>query len=266
MGPIFRFIIGPLIRSPIIKPIIRFVVGLIAIPFFRFLLQRVVRLQEMDKELEKDLEQWFRGSLLLLVATRNMEDDLFGWIEPLITGQAHDTLNLTLTHWWGQVLTALRIMLAIGVTEAMPDQELFAIIYPGPPKLRFVRGRILEELRLQTWPTVKGLACRHLDRSTQVFAIASAIFPDSAGWFCYFMAIAQYLIIGLVTSRSRAMDALEKFDQEVQRRRDQLKGQIIGSAYLGDEVPHPAPYETISPPNIPSLDDPPLLPPDKPAT
>lgn len=226
-------------------------IGLIAIPFFRFFLQKVVRLQDMDKELEKDLEQWFRGSLLLLVATRNMEDSLFGWIEPMLTGEAHVDTNLTLSQWTGQVLTALRIMLAIGVTEAMPDQELFAIIYPGPPKLKFERGRILQEIREQAWPVVKGLACRHMDRSTQVFAIASAIFPGAAGWVCYFMAITQYLIIGLVTSRSRAMDALEKFDQEVQRRRDKLKEQIFDSAHLGDDAPRPAPYETIAPPHLP---------------
>jgi len=249
MGPLFRFLIGPLIRSPIFKPVLRFVIGLIAIPFFRFFLQKVVRLQDMDKELEKDLEQWFRGSLLLLVATRNMEDDLFGWIEALITGEHHEAA-LTLTHWWGQVLTALRIMLAIGVTEAMPDQELFAIIYPGPPKLKFEKGRFFQGIREQAWPVVKGLACRHMDRSTQVFAIASAIFPGTAGWFCYFMAITQYLIIGLVTSRSRAMDALEKFDQEVQRRRDKLKEQISDTAHFGDDLPRPAPFETISPPQI----------------
>lgn len=260
MGPLFRFLIGPIIRSPIFKPVLRFLIGMIAIPFFRFFLQKVVRLQDMDKELEKDLEQWFRGSLLLLVATRNMEDDLFGWVDRLLTGE-HNQLNLTLSTWWGQVLTALRIMLAIGVTEAMPDQELFAIIYPGPPKLKFEKGRFFQGIREQTWPVIKGLACRHMDRSSQVFAIAAAIFPGTAGWVCYFMAITQYLIIGLVTSRSRAMDALEKFDQEVQRRRDRLKEQISGSAFLGDDVPHPAPYETIAPPKIPDPLPDPLDPP-----
>ena len=95
-----------------------------AIPLFRLLLRRVVRLQELDQELEKDLEQWFRGSLLLLVATANMEQMLFGWLEDV------SRLNLQEEHAW--IAVGFRLLLAIGVIESMPDQSLFAIIHPGP--------------------------------------------------------------------------------------------------------------------------------------
>ena len=42
------------------------------------------------------------------------------------------------------------------------------------------------------------------------------------GWTCYLLAITQYLIIGLVTSRDRAMDVLSEFDRAVAQRRREL--------------------------------------------
>ena len=54
--------------------------GLIAIPVFRFIMRRVFRLQDLDDELEKDIEEWFRGALLL-AASANMEHLLFGWMQ-----------------------------------------------------------------------------------------------------------------------------------------------------------------------------------------
>ena len=98
----------PLLR-PILRPLTRFLIGVIAIPLFRLFLKRVVRLDQLDAELEKDLEQWFRGCLLLLVATRNMEETLFGWVDQLWQGDYH----------W--MMMGFRILLAIGVVEAMPD-------------------------------------------------------------------------------------------------------------------------------------------------
>jgi len=207
MGSVVRWIIWHLIQLPIFKPAVRLVVGATAIPLFRVFLKRCVRLQEMDAELEKDLEQWFRGSLLLLVATKNMEDALFGWVP------------LDLNNWFP---TALRILLAIGVTEAMPDKELFRIIHPGPPKLILPRGHIIRAFKKQFRPWVKGLICQHLDRSSQLFAIMAAIFSGPVGWTCYTFAIVQYLIIGLVTSRDRAVDVLKEFDLEMERRRQWL--------------------------------------------
>jgi len=70
----------PLFRS-ILRPISRVLVGLIAIPIFRFVMRKIFRLQELDDELEKDLEEWFRGALLLLAASANMEHLLFGWMQ-----------------------------------------------------------------------------------------------------------------------------------------------------------------------------------------
>src|SRR5437660_1394989 len=62
----------------LLRPVIRLLVGFIAIPLFRMFLRRVVHLQRLDTELTKDLEQWVRGSLLLLVTTQNVEYALFG--------------------------------------------------------------------------------------------------------------------------------------------------------------------------------------------
>jgi hypothetical protein len=57
----------------LLRPLIRLLVGFIAIPLFRLFLRRVVHMQRLDTELTKDLEQWIRGSLLLLFATANVE-------------------------------------------------------------------------------------------------------------------------------------------------------------------------------------------------
>ena len=111
----------PLFQS-MLRPVTRVVVGLIAIPFFRFVMRRVFRLQDLNDELEKDLEQWFRGALLLLAATANMEHLLFGWMSNVDWLDKADWLTM-----------GLRLMLAIGVIEAMPDQEIFAVIHPGSP-------------------------------------------------------------------------------------------------------------------------------------
>ena len=71
-------------------------------------------------------------------------------------------------------------------------------------------------------PALKGIACHHLSRSSPVLAILAVIIPDWKGWVCYFLAITQYLIIGLVTSRDRALDVLSAFDREIEIQRTQL--------------------------------------------
>ncbi|QDT51511.1 hypothetical protein Pan258_56000 [Symmachiella dynata] len=195
-----------LIRLPVTRSAIRFLLGVVAIPTFRLFLRRVVRLQELDQELEKDLEQWFRASLVLLAATANMEHLLFGYLP--------DKLD------W--LVVGGRILLAVGVIETMPDQELFAIIYPGPPKLKFQRGKIISTIKENWRPYVKGLICQHVNRSSPVFAIMSAIFDGPAGWVFYLIAITQYLIMGLVTSRDHAMSVLSEFDKQVTNRRREL--------------------------------------------
>ncbi|QDT99179.1 DNA topoisomerase I [Gimesia aquarii] len=211
VGGFFRILFAnPYFRN-LLKPLTRFFIGLIAIPIFHLILSKVIRVQEIDEELEKDLEQWFRGSLLLLAATANMEAALFGWVPMSLQG----------TEGW--ILMGFRIMLAIGVIEAMPDQELFSIIHPGPPTLKLSKEYgIFRELKEQWRAILKGLVCQHINRSSPVFAILSAIAIDAVGWVCYGIAITQYLIIGLVTSRDRALDVLSEFDRQVTIRRREL--------------------------------------------
>lgn len=225
MGWLVRLLLPMQVLRPVIKPVTRLLIGALAIPLFRLFLRRVVRLQELDQELEKDLEQWFRGSLLLLVATANMEQLLFGWLEDV------SRLNLQEEHAW--IAVGFRLLLAIGVIESMPDQSLFAIIHPGPRPIRFSRGVPCFGLKEQCWPYLKGMLCQHLNRSSPVLAIMAAIFggnPDIpgqhthfvVGWVCYGLAITQYLIIGLVTSKDKALDALSEFDRQVAIRRQEL--------------------------------------------
>jgi hypothetical protein len=163
LGSLFRIILDfPLLRGAL-KPFTRLIVGLIAIPIFRFILKRVFRLDTLDKELEKDLEEWFRGALLLLAATANMEHLLFWWVQNV------DWLDRA--NWFTM---GLRLMLAIGVIEAMPDQELFSVMHPGPPRLHKGENFIRQFWRMK-WKFVKGIGCRHLSRSSPVLAMMCAI-------------------------------------------------------------------------------------------
>lgn len=212
---------------PIVHPLARVLAGLIAVPAFRMVRRRVVRVQEWDQELEKDIDEWFRGSLLLLLATANFE----WWLDTQLLPSLFPRFHLDIDKWW---VAAGRILLAIGVIEAMPDQALFSIIHPGPPKPRFDRMLGLwGSIRAQAWPFARGLACLHLNRSSPLFVIMAAIFggdpnnPESVtawrvGWTCYLLAVTQYLIIGLVTSRDRALDVLSEFDRRVAERRQEL--------------------------------------------
>jgi hypothetical protein len=203
-----------------------------------------------------------------------MEHLLFGWLERVEWLERMDWLTM-----------GLRLMLAIGVIEAMPDQELFAVIHPGPPKIKSGK-RFLVEIWQKKWAFLKGFVCQHLNRSSPVLAMMAAIVGaqlpalvethddllrhtavsawsvsvpvDSmttmvsttvstvvvadmepeitemgrsyqrhweqwvVGWVCYLLAITQYLIIGLVTSRDRAMDVLSEFDRAVAQRRREI--------------------------------------------
>ena len=207
---------------PILKPLSRILVGVIAIPLFRLFMRRVVRLQQLDAELEKDLEQWFRASLVLLLATRNMEEYIFGWTP-------FDSSNA-----WGAFLMGMRLLLAMSVVEMMPDQELFSIIHPGPPKFKRDKSKPLwPQIRVFIWPFTKGVVSQHLNRSSPVFAILCAIAQGAVGWFCYAMALTQYLFIGLVTSKDKALDALSEFDRQVAMRRREL---IEEFEYIEKEV------------------------------
>ena len=68
----------------------------------------------------------------------------------------------------------LRLMLAIGVIEAMPDQELFAVIHPGPPKIKPGRS-VFREFWQKKIAFLKGFVCQHLNRSSPVLTMMAAI-------------------------------------------------------------------------------------------
>ncbi|MEY3174458.1 MAG: hypothetical protein RLZZ436_2372 [Planctomycetota bacterium] len=315
-APIFQSVLGPIFR-PIIRPLSRVLIGIIAIPLFRLMLRKVFRIQEISEELEKDLREWFRASLLLLAATANMEHLLFSWLVDVDWLDRADWLTM-----------GLRLLMVIGVIQTMPDQELFAVLHPGPPKL--AKGiPILQQLSELRWQIVKGVLCRHINKSSPVLAMmcaivggelsppprttelietqrrlcvgctmaaagiqqqASAVHPTLylaattlyfsglaesdpfharlsngahpspgfyalaeynddkreydhsrtrffVGWICYLAAISQYLIIGLVTSRDRAMKVLTLFDQAVAERRRE----IIETYNLQDQAEPPEP-------------------------
>lgn len=195
-----------------LKPITRFFLGFIAIPIFRLLMRKVVRVQEINEELEKDLELWFRGSLLLLVATDNMEGALFGWVSEAARNSPY--------------FMAGRLLLAIGVIEGMPDQSLFALIHPGPQPPVIQKGHVLRSLIQYIPKLIRGLICQHLNRSSPVLAILSVLQSGTIGWVCYGMAIAQYLLIGLVTSKDRALDVLAQFDAAVALQRHEIESVV----------------------------------------
>lgn len=256
----FRFIMDVSLLRPILRPITRFIVSIIAVPIFRSLTRRVLRVETLDAELEKDLEQWFRGAILLLLATQNMESTIFPWVEPVVqarytneTPEQTETSSEPLLNEPGEkatsalevnnndsgwLLLGLRVMLAIGVIQMMPDQELFAVIHNGPPKIQFDRKRKWwPQIRSQWWPIIKGFVCLHLNRSSPVFAILATIAPGGAGWICYGMALGQYLIIGLVTSRDKAFDVLTLFDETMQVQRQNL----IAELHIDDKAEIPGP-------------------------
>ena len=212
-APLKRAILDPIL-SPIVRPLTRFTVRTIAVPGYRFLRQRIPYLAPHDDELEKDIEEWFRGSLLLLAATKNFEL----WIASLLAIRFDYTISEQ--NWF---LFGGRLLLAIAVIEAMPDQELFSIIHPGPPKFERDREKgWWRSLKAYFRPLLRGLLCQHLSRSSPVFAIIAVILGGTVGWVCYGLAVVQYLIIGLVTSKDRAKDVLARFDEEVAERRKEL--------------------------------------------
>ncbi|HEY4261189.1 MAG TPA: DNA topoisomerase I [Schlesneria sp.] len=213
MNELLQLLLPTRLLQPLLKPMVRLFLGFIAIPIFRMFVRRVVRVNDLDEELEKDLEQWFRGALLLLIATQNMESTIFGWVRP----ETRESV----------FFMGGRLLLAIGVIEGMPDQSLFALIYPGPQPPKIERGRVILSL-IRYLPSLgKGLICQHLNRSSPVLAILAVIWPDqTVGWVCYGMAIGQYLLIGLVASKDKALGVLQKFDEAVARQRQEIENEI----------------------------------------
>ncbi len=246
--------LGLLLR-PLTRPLARLLIGIFAVPFFRFLVKKIFRVKELGEEFEKDIEQWFRGTLLLFFATHNMEIIILGYVQAIdiyfnATQGEGGLPDFNGPGNW--LFTGLRLLLAIGVIESMPDQELFAIVHPGPPHLKLTRKKFWTTLKPQVRPFVKGLLCMHLNRSSPVFAIMATIIPGKVGWICYSLAIVQYLIIGLVTSRDQALKVLTEFDKEVARKRME----IISDFDINEEK-SPLPEQTES-----YLDLEPIEPPD----
>src|SRR5579885_179408 len=188
-----------LLLTYISRPLARLLIRIGALPALRFCFHHVPALERLNEELEKDLAEWIRGSILLLLITANME--IWLW-HPLIPFP--DLLD---AHKWFGV--GLRIMLAIAVVQMMPDQELFTVIHPGPRLPHFPPCLSLrDKIRIAARPMLIGFFWQHLSRSSPVFAILAVIFSGWIGWVCYAMAVLQYLVIGLVTSRDRAIDVL----------------------------------------------------------
>ncbi len=201
----------------ITRPMARLIIRMGALPALRFCFHHVRALERLNDELEKDLAEWIRGSLLLLLITANMEVLLWHKLIPY-----PDLLD---AHKWFGV--GLRIMLAVAVIQMMPDQELFTVIHPGPRVPKFPPCTSLaDKLRLCAKPVGLGMFWQHLSRSSPVFAILAVIFTGWIGWICYGMAVLQYLFIGLVTSRDRAIDVLLVFDEQMAARRHELVRQV----------------------------------------
>ena len=204
------------VLRPIIKTLTRILVGLIAIPLFRLVVHKSGRIAKLEAELEKDLEEWFRAALVLLVATANMEHLIFGWVPFDLLGDER---------WIGAFF---RLLLVVGVIELMPDQALFSVLHSGPLNLP-IGKRLFHNLWNNRTDWIKKIGAVHLNRSSPVFAMMSAIFggePDapgtSIGWICYVLAIVQYLIIALITSVDKAGELLEKYDKAIGEQRKDL--------------------------------------------
>ncbi len=214
--PLFPGIFHNLIFKPVLRPLFRLLTGALAIPAFRFVMRRLLRRRDLSKEMERDLEMWFRGAVILLAATANLEDFLFGWLP------WHKSEDPWLT-------MMLRLLLAVGVIENMPDQDVFGILHRGPPKADWTSRRGWKEFWRRRYEFLRGFGVLHLKRSSPVFVIMTVIFGNApgtrefwVGWIFYGLAIAQYLIIGLVTERDRVAGLLNQFDQSASEIRKEI--------------------------------------------
>lgn len=228
--PIIAGIFSNLIFKPILRPILRILSGALAIPAFRFVMRRLLRRKKLSTEMERDLEQWFRGAVILLAATANLEDFLFGWLP----WHKSDDPWLTLM---------LRLLLAIGVIESMPDQDIFGILHHGPPKAKLTSRSGWKDIWHRRREFLRGLGIMHLKRSSPVFVIMTVTFGNApgtrefvVGWIFYGLAVAQYLIIGLITERDRIAGLLTQFDRSADAIRKEIMSQE--NAASSDQSPN----------------------------
>jgi hypothetical protein len=208
--PIFTGIFRTLVFKPVLRPIFRLLTGLLAIPAFRFVMRHCFGRKTLSQEMQRDLELWFRGAVILLAATANLEDFLFGWLP---WHKAEDP--------WLTML--LRLLLAIGVIESMPDQDIFCILHRGPPDVKLTTRNGWKRLWQCRHEYLRGFGVLHLRRSSPVFVIMTVIFGSSpgtrefvVGWVFYGLAVVQYLIIGLITERDRIGGLLAQFDRSAE--------------------------------------------------
>ncbi|MEJ7595414.1 MAG: hypothetical protein WKF77_28175, partial [Planctomycetaceae bacterium] len=75
------------------------------------------------------------------------------------------------------------------------------------------------------------------------------------GWICYLLAITQYLIIGLVTRRDKALDMLSEFDRAVADRRKELVEEFVEEGNLPVDFDATAPVPA-QPPSAPVSEKP----------
>ena len=220
-------VLKPLVGRTL-KPLARFAVGLLAVPLFRFALKSV-KLQHFDRELEKDLEEWFAASALLFLCTANAEQLLFRQLgfEP------RDWLSL-----------GFRLLLAVGVVEAMPDVRLFPLLHPKPdlPKRdAFGRGKPWWGVKAALPAYLRGHLNQWLARSSPVFAILACVVGGAvtadgaidnadgawtAGWVCLGCAVSQYLVMGLMASKEEAATVLAAYDARVAAVRTELAQEL----------------------------------------
>lgn len=221
MNQLLQLLLPAQLLQPLIKPVVRLILGFVAVPIFRLFVRRVAKVQALNRELERDLELWIRGSLLLLVASANMEAYLFHWVRP--------------DSWW---LWLTRLLLVLGVIEGMPDQALFSVIHPGPRPPKIDRQNLLRSLLKYIPELLRGLVCQHLNRSSPVFAILCVVLPPGQiGWIFYGLAITQYLIIGLVSSRDKAVDVLRQYDKAVAEQRHQIEEEVAEDMRATGDLP-----------------------------
>jgi hypothetical protein len=218
-----RDLLTAYVMRPLMRPLTRLLVRATAAPAFRAFFRRVSTPERLNEEFEKDLAEWFGASLVLLLATANMEILIWQNLFNLIHWRSFQVL-LDKHEWLG---LGLRLMLAVAVVQAMPDQDLFSLIHPGPRRPHLAGRHSRWQWIKACWkPVGLGLLCQHLSRSSPVFAILAVILDGTVGWVCYGFAVVQYLIIGLVTSRDRAADVLRVFDAEMAARRRELARQV----------------------------------------
>ena len=116
---------------------------------------------------------------------------------------------------------ALRLLLAVGVIESMPDEDIFSVVHRGPPKLKLTSLAGLREAWARKVEVLKGIGVLHLRRSSPVF---------------------------LITQRDKFDGILNAFDRGTNSMREAILVSQAGlstasSAETGDSVPKEAsPY------------------------